>query len=83
MPSRPRSQKLWTWVLRSANVVGVASDRLSKTLIRPLFSAMKTRPSEAKRTTMGFVSPEKATDSLKPAGSVAARAGGGAADGKT
>ena len=55
MPSSPRSQKLWTFVRRSANTVGVVSERLSKTLISPLFSATKTRPSEAKRTTVGFV----------------------------
>ncbi len=34
--------------------------RLSKTLIRPLFSATNTRPSGAKRTTVGLVRPLKA-----------------------
>ena len=38
---------------------GVGSVRLSKTLIRPLFSATKTRPSGEKRTTVGFVSPRE------------------------
>ena len=62
----PRSQKLWTLVRRSAKVVGVVSLRLSKTLIRPLFSATKTRPSDANSTWVGFVSPLKTTFSWKP-----------------
>ena len=59
MPSSPRSQKLWTLALRSAKIVGVGSDRLSKTLIRPLFSATKTRPSDANSTDVGLVRPVK------------------------
>ena len=51
------------------------SDRLSKTLTIPLFSATKTRPSGEKRTAVGSVSPEKTISSWKPAGSVAAPAG--------
>ena len=58
-PSSPRSQKLWTWVRRSANTVGVVSDRLSKTLMSPLFSATKTRPSGENRTAVGWVSPRR------------------------
>ncbi len=56
---------------RFANTVGVVSERLSKTLITPLFSATKTRPSEAKRTTVGLVRPLKATVSWKPLGTAA------------
>ena len=76
-PRRPRSQKLCTFVLRSANTVGVGSVRLSKTLIRPLFSATKTRPSGEKRTTVGLVRPLKTTVSWKPLGSVAVCAAAG------
>src|SRR5918995_7097653 len=42
--------------------------------MRPLFSPTKTRPSEAKRTTIGFVRPEKTVDSWKPDGKVPAGA---------
>ena len=48
--------------------VGVVSERLSKTFSIPLFSATKTRPSVEKRTFVGFVRPEKTTESEKPAG---------------
>ncbi len=41
--------------------------RLGKIFSRPLFSATRTRPSGRKRTTAGLVSPEKTTDSEKPA----------------
>ena len=75
MPSSPRSQKLWTWVRRSANVVGVVSESDEKTLISPLFSATKTRPSAAKRTTVGLVRPLNEVVSANPAGSVLAAAG--------
>jgi hypothetical protein len=75
MPSRPRSQKLCTLVRRSANVVGVVSARPWDILIRPLFSATKTLPSEAKRTVVGLVSPENTVVYRQPSGSVAARAG--------
>jgi hypothetical protein len=44
MSRMPRSAKLWVSVRRSANTVGVVSSRLSKTLMRPLFSATNTRP---------------------------------------
>ena len=47
---------------------GVVSARLSNTLMRPLFSATKTRPSGAKRTTVGWVKPLKATVSWKTPG---------------
>ena len=77
IPSSPRSQKLCTCVRRSAKVVGVVSCSDENTLIRPLFSAMNTRPSGAKRITVGFVSPLKATLSLNPAGNVAAPADAG------
>src|SRR5215212_9774028 len=66
MPSRPRSQKLWTLTLRSAKTSGVGSVSESKTLITPRFSATNTRPSDAKRTTVGLVSPLKTVDSEKP-----------------
>ena len=59
-------------MLRSAKTVAVGSERLSKTLIRPLFSATKTRPSGEKRTAVGFVNPEIGVDSWKLAGSVMA-----------
>jgi hypothetical protein len=62
-------------VLRSAKTVGVVSLRLSKTLMRPFFSATKTRPSLAKRTAVGVLSPLKRLDSWKPLGSVAAGLG--------
>ena len=42
--------------------------------MRPLFSATKIRPSGAKRTAVGFVSPLSATVSWKPAGGAAAAA---------
>ena len=47
--------------------------------MRPLFSATKTRPSGAKRTTVGFVSPLKTTVSWKPDGNVDAGAAGASA----
>src|SRR5215212_7034608 len=74
MPRSPRSQKLYTLTFRSAKTSGVVSVKESKTLITPRFSATKTRPSLAKRTTVGCVRPLKTTDSEKPAGSVAAEA---------
>src|SRR4051794_22134112 len=49
---------------------GGVAFRFAENLIRPLFSAMKTRPSLAKRTAVGVSSPLKMIDSLKPAGSV-------------
>ena len=48
------------------------ADRLAKTLMSPLFSATKTRPSGEKRTAVGCVSPESTVDSENPAGNVAA-----------
>src|SRR5215216_1640146 len=77
MPRRPRSQKLCTLVRRSANVVGVVSAMLSNTLMRPLFSATKTRPSEAKRKVVGSVSPEKTVVSWNPGGRRSSSGGGG------
>ena len=53
-------------VRRSAKTVGVVSVRLSNTLMMPLFSATKTRPSGAKCTEVGFVRPLMAVDSKKP-----------------
>ena len=67
-PSSPRSQKLWTLVRRSANTSRLVSDERSKTLIIPLFSATKTRPSGAKRTAVGLVSPENTVRSENPGG---------------
>ena len=61
---------MWVLVRRSAKVVGVVSERLSKTLIRPLFSATKIRPSGENRKVMGLVSPLKTADSRKPDGRV-------------
>src|SRR5919202_4499297 len=69
-PSRPLSQKLCTLVRRSAKIVGVVSERLSKTLIKPLFSATKTRPSLENLTVVGWVRPLITVDSVKPEGSV-------------
>ena len=68
MSSIPRSQKLCTWVRRSAKTVGLLSDNESKTLIKPLFSPTKTRPSAAKATVVGSTSPEIATWSENPLG---------------
>ena len=59
---------------RSAKVVGVVSLSDAKTLISPLFSATKTRPSAANRTTVGLVRPLMGVVSAKPAGSVLALA---------
>ena len=70
IPSNPRSQKLWTWVRRSAKTVGVVSERLSKTLISPLFSPTKIRPSEANWMTIGFTSPLNTTLSTNPVGTL-------------
>ena len=67
-PSRPRSQKLCTWVRKSANTVGVASFRFENTFTMPLFSATKTRPSLANRTAVGCVSPLNTISSWKPLG---------------
>jgi hypothetical protein len=47
-------------------------ERLAKTLMSPLFSVTKTRPSGEKRTAVGWVSPENTMDSENPAGKVAA-----------
>jgi hypothetical protein len=52
--------------------VGVVAERLAKTLMSPLFSVTKTRPSGEKRTDVGCVNPERTTDSENPAGKVAA-----------
>jgi hypothetical protein len=57
--------------------VGEVAERLEKTLMRPLFSATKTRPSGEKRTTVGFDNPEKTTDSENPGGNVAPSTIGG------
>ncbi len=51
---------------RSAKTVGVVAERLLNTLMRPLFSATKTRPSDAKRTAVGLTSPLSATVSWNP-----------------
>ena len=74
-PSRPRSQKLWTFVVRPLNTVGVGSARLSKTLIVPLFSATKTRPSAANRIAVGLTRPDQTVVSWNPAGMAASTAG--------
>src|SRR4029453_9124100 len=55
-------------------MVGVVSLRLSNTLMSPLFSPTKTRPSTAKRKTVGLLRPLIADDSANPDGSVAASA---------
>jgi hypothetical protein len=52
--------------------VGVVAERVAKTLMSPLFSATKTRPSGEKRIAVGCVSPENTADSVNPAGKVAA-----------
>src|SRR5215210_4755648 len=71
-PSSPLSQKLWTFVLRSAKVVGVGSESPSNTLIRPLFSATKTRPSSENSTFVGLERPPSTTSSRNPVESVGA-----------
>ena len=69
-PSMPRSHALWTFVTRLANSVGVSSSRLSKTRIRPLFSATKTAPFGANAIALGRVRPSHMSSSLKPSGIV-------------
>src|SRR4029453_1051961 len=66
IPIKPRSQLLKTLARRSAKTVGLGSDRLSKTLMMPLFSATNTRPSDANWTTIGLTSPLNTVDSEKP-----------------
>jgi hypothetical protein len=63
---------LWTFTRRSAKIVGVVAVRLANTLITPLFSATKTRPSGEKRIEVGLSRPEKTTVSWKPLGTAAA-----------
>jgi len=53
----------------------VVAERFAKTLMSPLFSVTKTRPSGEKRTDVGCVNPERTTDSENPAGKVAAWTG--------
>jgi hypothetical protein len=53
----------------------VVAERLAKTLMSPLFSATKTRPSGEKRIAVGCVSPENTVDSENPVGKVAAWTG--------
>jgi hypothetical protein len=72
-PSSPRSQKLWTLTFRSANSVAVVSVGPSKTLILPLFSATKMRPSDANSMLVGLSSPLHTTSSSKPVGRLTAR----------
>src|SRR5439155_14770225 len=69
-PSSPRSQKLCTFVRRSAKIVGVGAVRLLNTLMRPLFAATKTRPSDANSIAVGSTRPEKTIDSSNPAAPV-------------
>ena len=52
----------------------MGSPKSSKTLILPPFSATKMRPSAAKRTAVGLVSPLRAIVSWKPSGTSAAAA---------
>ena len=47
-------------------MVGVVSPRPSKTLMLPVFSATKTRPSGEKRTAVGGLRPLNAVVSWKP-----------------
>src|SRR6185312_5140894 len=56
--------------LRSAKVAGSVSSSPSNTLITPLFSATKTRPSLANRSVVGLSRPLMATVSWKPEGTV-------------
>jgi hypothetical protein len=63
-------------VRRSANTVAVVSVSESRTLTRPLFSAMKTLPSGANETEVGAVRPPMAGVSVKPVGTAAAAACG-------
>ena len=51
---------------RSAKTVGVVADTLAKTLMSPLFSATKTRPSAANWKAVGWTSPPKTSASWKP-----------------
>ena len=50
--------------------MGAESDRLSNTLMMPLFSATKTRPSGENRTAVGLFNPLSTTSSTKPRGNV-------------
>src|SRR5919106_3800566 len=81
IPSSPRSQELCTLVRRSAKTVGSVSERLSKSLMMPLFSATNTRPSGENSTTVGYSRPSKTTESWKPGGSGGGAGGGGGAAG--
>src|SRR5437868_9918107 len=70
-PSRPRSQKLWVFVRRSATIVGVVSVRLSNSSTTPVFNPTNTRVSGngANFTTVGAARPWNTGTSLKPLGS--------------
>ena len=61
---------------RSANVVGVGSERSSKVWIVPPFSATNTRPFGAISASIGSFSPVIAVVRSKPGGSVSAPAAG-------
>src|ERR687888_7968 len=52
-PSRPRSMKSSTFVLRSTYRVGVGSETLSYSFTTPVFCATNTWPSGAQRTAVG------------------------------
>ena len=72
-PSSPRSHWLCTFVDRSAKTVGVVSARLSKTLIRPPFSATKMRPSGDEANGRRVCQSLQTVVSANPSGGVAAR----------
>ena len=72
IPRRPRSQKLWTFVRRSATTAWRRGGNADEnTLMRPLFSATKTRPSGEKRIAVGLVRPLDLAVSVNPGGTAA------------
>src|SRR4029078_7298593 len=64
-----------TFGVRTLKTDGVGSERLSKTLMTPLFSATKTRPSAANRISVGLTRPDQTADSWNAAGMAASTAG--------
>src|SRR5262245_31217527 len=66
IPMRPRLPESLTCVTRSAKTTGEVSFTPAKTLMSPLFSATKIRPSDANYVTVGLTSPASATDSENP-----------------
>src|SRR6478672_4196826 len=80
-PSSPESPKSYTFSRRSATVTGGAPGLLRlNSLIVPLLSPMKTRPSVEIAKAVGRPRPDSTVWSKNPGGSVPAAASRGAAD---